>query len=265
MSQLLRGELDWIVMKALEKDRSRRYETASDFAADVLRYLNDEPVEACPPSAWYRLRKFVRKYRMAILVAAGFAVLLVAGVTVSTWQAMRASDAERLATQHLAAMRHQALERAMLEAMSSNFDAAEVALQEAALAGASTGQARMVDGLMAYYHGDFPTALARLEQAMQLMPESVAARGNVGPGLGSYRTIPQTGTRRTGARGAFANAAGGFPIQGPGSIGRRLQSSASYLEWCPRPADPSLRGLSVLKSAQIRFRNPPTLRMRKKR
>src|SRR5262249_21297358 len=58
LSQLFRGELDWIVMKALEKDRNRRYETASAFAADVQRYLNDEPVHACPPSAWYRFRKF---------------------------------------------------------------------------------------------------------------------------------------------------------------------------------------------------------------
>src|SRR5262249_3500962 len=63
LSQLCRGELDWIVMKALEKDRSRRYETASAFAADVQRYLNDEPVQACSPSAWYRLRKFVRRHR----------------------------------------------------------------------------------------------------------------------------------------------------------------------------------------------------------
>ena len=51
LSQQLRGELDWIVMKALEKDRNRRYESASAFAADVQRYLNDEPVQACPPSA----------------------------------------------------------------------------------------------------------------------------------------------------------------------------------------------------------------------
>src|SRR5262249_19691447 len=53
LSQLFRGELDWIVLKALEKDRNRRYETASAFAADVQRYLHDEPVLACPPSAWY--------------------------------------------------------------------------------------------------------------------------------------------------------------------------------------------------------------------
>src|SRR6516165_9497711 len=58
LSRLVRGELDWIVMKALEKDRSRRYETATGLARDVQRYLWDEPVEACPPSAAYRLRKF---------------------------------------------------------------------------------------------------------------------------------------------------------------------------------------------------------------
>src|SRR5262249_27641005 len=58
LSQLFRRELDWIVMKALEKDRNRRYESASAFAADVQRYLDDEPVQACPPSAAYRFRKF---------------------------------------------------------------------------------------------------------------------------------------------------------------------------------------------------------------
>ena len=57
LNRSVRGELDWIAMKALEKDRTRRYETANDFAADVMRYLTDQPVEACPPSARYRLRK----------------------------------------------------------------------------------------------------------------------------------------------------------------------------------------------------------------
>ena len=68
--QLCRGELDWIVMKALEKDRTRRYETASGLAADVQRYLNDEPVQACPPSAAYRMRKFVRRNKAALTAAA---------------------------------------------------------------------------------------------------------------------------------------------------------------------------------------------------
>jgi WD40 repeat protein/serine/threonine protein kinase len=71
LSQLLRGELDWIVMKALDKDRNRRYESASAFAADVERYLADEPVQACPPSAWYRSRKFARRNKAGVLTAAG--------------------------------------------------------------------------------------------------------------------------------------------------------------------------------------------------
>jgi WD40 repeat protein len=94
LSKLVRGEVDWIVMKCLEKDRTRRYETASGLAKDVERYLHDEPVEACPPSAGYRLKKFVRKHRTALAVAAGFLVLLVADVVVSTWQAGVARRAE---------------------------------------------------------------------------------------------------------------------------------------------------------------------------
>jgi serine/threonine protein kinase/Flp pilus assembly protein TadD len=69
LSQLFRGELDWIVMKALEKDRNRRYETASAFAADVQRYLQDEPVFACPPSAWYRFRKLARRNKTGLVIA----------------------------------------------------------------------------------------------------------------------------------------------------------------------------------------------------
>ena len=71
----VRGELDWIAMKALEKDRRRRYETANDFAADVMRYLTDQPVEACPPSAWYRFGKFARRNR-AILTTVGLVSLI---------------------------------------------------------------------------------------------------------------------------------------------------------------------------------------------
>src|SRR5271166_3608494 len=79
LSQLFRGELDWIVMKALEKERGRRYETASAFAADIAHYLHDEPVSACPPSAWYHLRKFARRHKAGLRTAlAATAVLLLA-------------------------------------------------------------------------------------------------------------------------------------------------------------------------------------------
>jgi eukaryotic-like serine/threonine-protein kinase len=83
LKRLLRGDLDWIVMKALEKDRNRRYETANGFARDVRRYLDGDPVEAGPPSARYRVGKFARKHRPALATAAAFALLLVAATAVS--------------------------------------------------------------------------------------------------------------------------------------------------------------------------------------
>jgi WD40 repeat protein/serine/threonine protein kinase len=81
LRQLFRGELDWIVMKALEKDRNRRYESANAFAADVQRYLNDEAVQACPPSARYRLRKFARRNTRALATGALLGLMLLVAVS----------------------------------------------------------------------------------------------------------------------------------------------------------------------------------------
>ena len=92
LTKLVRGELDWIVMKSLEKDRNRRYETAGGFSTDIRRYLADEPVQACPPSAGYRLRKFVRRNRGLVLAASLVFVALVCGVTGTTWGLIRAKE-----------------------------------------------------------------------------------------------------------------------------------------------------------------------------
>jgi serine/threonine protein kinase len=108
LPRLLKGELDWIVMKCLEKDRARRYESASALARDIEHFLADEPVDACPPSASYRMRRFARKYRGPLAAAFAFAVLLISAAAVSTWQAMRATRAERgqrLAAQEMKAER----------------------------------------------------------------------------------------------------------------------------------------------------------------
>ncbi|HMP78038.1 MAG TPA: rhodanese-like domain-containing protein, partial [Pirellulaceae bacterium] len=75
----LRGELDWIVMKALEKDRHRRYETANGLAMDIERYLSDEPVQACPPSRAYRIRKFVRKHKLGVAISITVLLVFVVG------------------------------------------------------------------------------------------------------------------------------------------------------------------------------------------
>jgi serine/threonine protein kinase len=94
LSRLFRGELDWIVMKALEKDRNRRYESASAFAADVLRYLNDEPVQACPPSAWYRVRKFARRNKGPVLATSFILLCLIGGIIGTSWGMMQALEAQ---------------------------------------------------------------------------------------------------------------------------------------------------------------------------
>jgi len=97
LGRLVRGELDWIVMRALEKDRTRRYESASGLARDVERHLNDEPVEACPPSTWYRLRKLARKNRGPVAAASLVLLALLGGVVGTTLGMVEARRQERLA------------------------------------------------------------------------------------------------------------------------------------------------------------------------
>ena len=80
-------------MKALEKDRTRRYESVAELAKDVQRYLNDEPVEACPPSTVYRLRKFARRNKTAMLASTAITAVLIVGAGISSWQAIRATRA----------------------------------------------------------------------------------------------------------------------------------------------------------------------------
>ena len=94
LTRLTAGDLDWIVMKCLEKDRARRYETADGLARDLERYLHDEPVEASPPSPGDKLRRFARKHRFGLSVAAGFAIVLLLATALSSWQAVRATHAK---------------------------------------------------------------------------------------------------------------------------------------------------------------------------
>jgi serine/threonine protein kinase len=99
---LVRGDLDWIVMKALEKHRTRRYETANGFAADVQRHLDNEPVLARPPSSLYKFQRLVRRNQLVFVAASAVIVALIIGLVVSTWmffkeqQARQQSEAERM-------------------------------------------------------------------------------------------------------------------------------------------------------------------------
>jgi serine/threonine protein kinase/tetratricopeptide (TPR) repeat protein len=135
LTKLIRGDLDWIVMKCLEQDRTRRYETANDVARDVERYLHDEPVQACPPSAVYRFLKFARRYRKTLVAATFIFAALICGITVATWQAVRATRAEREALAERDAKeiaRRQAIER-QSEAEQARFEEAQAREQAEAV------------------------------------------------------------------------------------------------------------------------------------
>jgi serine/threonine protein kinase/Tfp pilus assembly protein PilF len=106
LSHMFRGELDWIVMKALEKDRNRRYESASALAADVQRYLKDEPVLACPPSTWYRFCKYARRNRGRLAIAASMVVVVLGLAGSAAWfarqKAVRQVETQQAVTTALA-------------------------------------------------------------------------------------------------------------------------------------------------------------------
>lgn len=154
-------------MKCLEKDRTRRYETANGLARDVERYLHDEPVEACPPSVIYRLRKAARKHRRLLTATACFAGLLVAAAAVSTVLATWAMRSEAAAT---AAREH--AESALNRETAAHADA------EAARAKAETYADRLSratrfasDGIGSYYRGNWTEANDRFAQAVQAQPD----------------------------------------------------------------------------------------------
>jgi tetratricopeptide (TPR) repeat protein len=181
-------DLETICLKALEKDPDRRYQSAKELAEDLRRYVNRFAIAARRAGPVARLVKWVRRRPMAAASLACICLTLGAAVLFA-FQARQAEE-QRLAEQqrllgeqqHVheelrVTRRQNALEKATLEAMSGNFEAAEQAIGEAEYAGASTGQVRMLRGLIAQHQGDYPKALEHVGQAVRLMPDSVAAWG----------------------------------------------------------------------------------------
>jgi eukaryotic-like serine/threonine-protein kinase len=158
LNRILTGDLDWIVMKALEKDRTRRYESVSGFAADIRRFLNNEPVIARPPSFNYRVRKFVRKHRVAVSAASMLGLGLFTALVGTGLSLARALNAEQAAViaQGLAEGESKAKEQALRE-------------REAALA-AETLQRQYAESVAEFVEKDF-LALTSVEGQFDLGPE----------------------------------------------------------------------------------------------
>jgi serine/threonine protein kinase len=168
----IHGELDWIVMKTLEKDRNRRYDSATALAEDVQRYLDGEVVEACPPSTYYRFQKFAGRNRSLLLTGSSFvAVLLMATVVISLMY-----DRERKTASHLTVT----LVELQKSAINRTFEAAAIgnitrAKEELAKAGLDDPQPyrEMIDGFADLMDGKSGEGIAHLEKARELAPNDV--------------------------------------------------------------------------------------------
>jgi WD40 repeat protein/serine/threonine protein kinase len=179
LAALLRGELDWIVLKCLEKDRTRRYESASALGRDVERYLADEPVEARPPSAAYRLRKFARRNRAAVITTAAIVVGALAAAGGQTWNLLRARDAERRAVEAEAiAVRERATAEEQRKAAQAESERARAAEVEQ---GKEAARARAAEAEQARARAQAETNLVRSD-GLRLASEASIVRAN-DPGL----------------------------------------------------------------------------------
>jgi tetratricopeptide (TPR) repeat protein/tRNA A-37 threonylcarbamoyl transferase component Bud32 len=185
LSRLVRGELDWIVMKALEKNRERRYETASAFAADVQRYLRDEPVQACPPSATYRVGKFARRHK-AVLVFGGLVWLFLLSLGSGVGWVVR----DRAARDREAAREHEMRQGAINRELARVLDEARPLVEQSkwaeALAEVKHAESLLAPAEQSEYRGRLIDLEKELAVAQEL--EEIYR----GPSSGKQLVIPGT-------------------------------------------------------------------------
>jgi WD40 repeat protein/serine/threonine protein kinase/tetratricopeptide (TPR) repeat protein len=194
---LIRGDLDWIVMKCLEKDRGRRYETANGLAMDIQRHLKNEPVTACPPSNFYRFEKMVRRNRLAFGAAGAVAVSLILGLAISSFLFIR----EREARASEATMRRQAedakkqaqTEAARAEAASLDAKSAEQKAKEKETEAKTTLSAsEFLQGSRAISEGNPGDALAYLARSFADDPANDATLTSMATVLASHSWMAPT-------------------------------------------------------------------------
>jgi eukaryotic-like serine/threonine-protein kinase len=193
LTRLLRGELDWIVMKCLEKERSRRYETANGLARDLERYLHDDVVEAQPPSAGYRVRKFYRKHRVGITTVSAFAGLLIAAAGISTLLAIKARRAELEATRNA----HVASENVRIAT------AAQTRLADALQESKLTAFSLQIDSDLAEFEPDRRVGILRLARNVKAMSESDGELGLNDYRMSRWRALREFATMAVLANGQF--------------------------------------------------------------
>ena len=174
LHQVVRGDLDWIVMKAMEKDRTRRYDTAAAFAADVQRHIDDEPIEARPPSTSYRVSKFVRRNKGPVAAASALVVALAVGTVAVSAILVYALHKKREAEATLEDLKILLLDRALMFAITGDIERAQPAIRDAAAAGVTPAWEVALLGLTHHWRGDPAKAQDYLSAARTAAPNDFA-------------------------------------------------------------------------------------------
>ena len=175
LASTVRGDLDWIVMKALEKDRTRRFQSAADFAEDVIRYQEDEPIESRPPSTAYQLRKLFAKHKATAISLVALSVLLLAGSigTFSGWLAANRRSAEL--ERSVSRLQDAFINRAMEAAFSGELETTREAIEDAKLADADPTLTSAIEGLALFCSGESERAIEMLRESTEANPDNATA------------------------------------------------------------------------------------------
>ncbi|PHS02230.1 MAG: hypothetical protein COA78_21690 [Blastopirellula sp.] len=168
----LKGELDWIVMKSLDKDRNRRYDSANAMAADVENYLNNDTVEACPPTLKYRFQKYARRHKSVLLTGGSFAAILIVATVVSLFFMFEARYLLEELRKEKTYTQQTAINQAVSFAAIGNFDDARKELAKAELED-PTAWEKMIEAQEAIYRGESDKGIALLKEANQLAPDDI--------------------------------------------------------------------------------------------
>ncbi len=172
LHQLVRGDLDWIVFKTLEKDRTRRYESASALAADIQRFLCYEAVEARPPSKAYRMGKVLRRYRTAI---AGAAAIVAIVLSLAAWAVVKERETRRV----LELLHDEIVEKVVLAALSGDDESARRGMTLAKRAQVPDVTLDLLEGILSYHCGENDDAVRYLESVLSRDPHNVLAHAQL--------------------------------------------------------------------------------------
>ncbi len=258
LAQLVRGDLDWIVMKCLEKERNRRYETANALALEVKRYLHDEPVLAGPPGAGYRLGKFVRRNRGPVLAAVAIVLALVGGIAGTTWglvKARRQSEAANVSREEAVRQQRRAEEESSIARAVNDFLQKDL-LGQADVANQPAGAAERDPNVTVRELLDRAAATVEGRFASQPLTEAAIRQtlGNAYTALGRYAEAEQQLDRSVELRDAQLGPDDLDTLSSKHDLGALL-----LLQRKDNPAELLFREIVVARTAQLGADHPDTL------